>query len=174
ARGRADQRLLDTYEGERRPLARNVLRATSTAVGIMLPDSAWKRAVRDHVVLPAFRLPAVQRKLWLAATQLGISYRGGPLAPHSHRWTPSPRPGDRMPGLTSDGTARWLVLAADHEQAVRHARAAAALVGEDLVSAQTADVRGVVLVRPDGHVGWRGAPGPDRLAAWLNEVLWPR
>ncbi|MGV9777611.1 FAD-dependent monooxygenase, partial [Streptosporangium sp. NPDC003464] len=39
ARGSADQRLLDTYEGERRPLARNVLRATSTAVNIMLPDT---------------------------------------------------------------------------------------------------------------------------------------
>ncbi|MFI6596637.1 FAD-dependent monooxygenase [Nonomuraea sp. NPDC050536] len=187
-RGRADQRLLDTYEGERRPLARNVLRATSTAVDIMLPHTAWKRLLRDRVVLPVFRLPAVQRRLWLAASQLGISYRGGPLAPASHRWSPGPRPGDRMPDIRCtelDGepvtlhaalSGRWAVVAGDRRQAVRHAEAAAAQLGADLVvplvrAQGTSDE--VVLVRPDGHVGWRGGPAPDRLTAWLNQVLWP-
>lgn len=185
ARGSADRRLLDTYEGERRPLARNVLRATSTAVGIMLPDTRWKRLLRDRVVLPLVRLPAVQRRLWLAASQLGISYRGGPLAPHTHRWTPGPRPGDRMRDVRcrdKDGgevmlhaaiEGRWVVLAADPRDAKRGARAVAAQVGGDLVVALTAEVRDVVVVRPDGHVGWRGRPAPDRLAGWLNQVLWP-
>ncbi|NUW42017.1 FAD-dependent monooxygenase [Nonomuraea rhodomycinica] len=195
ARGRADARLLDTYEGERRPLARNVLRATSTAVGVMLPDAAWKRLVRDKVVLPAVRLPAVQRRLWLAASQLGIGYRGGPLAPAAHRWASGPQPGDRMPdlGCVEAGgeevtlhaavSARWVVLAADRDVAERHARAAAARLGDDLVTALVpvpgaaeaagVDARDVVLVRPDGHIGWRGRPAPDRLAAWIDEVLWP-
>lgn len=188
ARGSADQRLLDTYEGERRPLARNVLRATSTAVDIMLPDNAWKRLVRDKVVLPVFRLPAVQRRLWLAASQLGISYRGGPLASGSHRWAPGLHPGDRMPDLRcrrSDDSevtlhaaisGRWAVLAGDRREAARHAEAAATRLGDDLVVALTPVEPGsgdVVLIRPDGHIGWRGRPAPDRLTAWLNQVLWP-
>ncbi|GAA3141262.1 FAD-dependent monooxygenase [Nonomuraea roseoviolacea] len=195
ARGRADARLLDTYEGERRPLARNVLRATSTAVNVMLPDTAWKRLVRDRLVLPAVRLPAVQRRLWLAASQLGIGYRGGPLARTSHRWASGPRPGDRMPDLRcldpggeevtlhAAVSARWVVLAADRRAADRHAEAAAARLGDGLVTALVpvpgaaeaagVDARDVVLVRPDGHIGWRGRPAPDRLAAWIDEVLWP-
>ncbi|WP_157248553.1 FAD-dependent monooxygenase [Nonomuraea typhae] len=189
AHGRAGQELLDTYEGERRPLARNVLRATSTAVDIMLPHTPWKRLVRDLVVLPVFRLPAVQRRLWLAASQLGITYRGGPLAPGSHRWLPGLRPGDRMPDLACrrpDGgrttlhaaiLGRWVVLAADPDTAVRHADAAAAQLGSGLVialtSAEPPATRDVILIRPDGHIGWRGRPAPDKLTAWLNQVLWP-
>ncbi|MDR8413797.1 FAD-dependent monooxygenase [Nonomuraea sp. 3-1Str] len=195
-RGRADRRLLDTYEGERRPLARNVLRATSTAVGIMLPDTQWKRLLRDKMVLPAVRLQAVQRRLWLAASQLGISYRGGPLAPETHWWTSGPRPGDRMPDIRCLDAAggevtlhaavlgRWVVLAADRRVADRHAEAAGARLGAGLVTALVPvpaapgrehgwDPRDVVLVRPDGHIGWRGRPAPDRLAAWLDQVLWP-
>ncbi|GAA3517404.1 4,5-epoxidase [Streptosporangium album] len=188
ARGRADQRLLDTYEGERRPLARNVLRATSTAVGIMLPHTPWKRLVRDKVVLPVVRLPAIQRRLWLAASQLGINYRGGPLAPTSHRWMPGLHPGDRMPDLACrrlDGgettlhaaiSGSWVVLAADPRTAARHAEAAAAQLGADLVIALTPvepDSRDVVLIRPDGHIGWRDRPAPDKLTAWLTQVLRP-
>jgi 4,5-epoxidase len=181
ALGRADQRLLDTYEGERRPLARNVLRATSAAVDIMLPHTPWKRLLRDKLVLPVVRLPAVQRRLWLAASQLGISYRGRPLAATSHRWMPGLRPGDRMPDLACrrlDGDrttlhaairGRWVVLAA------RHAQAAAAQLGAELVVALTPAkpyTHDVVLIRPDGHIGWRGRPAPDKLTAWLNQVLW--
>ncbi|MGP3937904.1 hypothetical protein [Nonomuraea sp. KM88] len=57
ALGRADCRLLDTYEGERRPLAQKVLWATSTAVDIMLPSTRGKRLVRDKFVVPVLRLP---------------------------------------------------------------------------------------------------------------------
>lgn len=28
-----------------------------------------------------------------------------------------------------------------------------------------------LLVRPDAHFAWRGQSSPERLSAWLNEVL---
>ncbi|MFI6742591.1 hypothetical protein ACIBI9_57650 [Nonomuraea sp. NPDC050451] len=154
----------------------------------MLPHTPWKRLVRDRVVLPVVPLPAVQRRLWLAASQLGISYRGGPLAPAVHRWMPGLRPGDRMPDLACRGLdggrtmlhaaigGRWVVLAGEMDVAVRHARVAAEQLGEEMVVALTPVEpysREVVLIRPDGHIGWRGRPAPDRLMAWLNQVLWP-
>ncbi|MEU7800142.1 FAD-dependent monooxygenase [Micromonospora arborensis] len=188
AGGRADQRLLDTYEAERRPLAQKVLAATSTAVDIMLPNHRWKRFVRDWLVMPAIRVPAVQRRLWLAASQLGITYRGGPLAAASPRWSRRPRPGDRVPDMTCrrlDGTeitlhaaiaGSWVVLARDEHEAARHAETAAALLGADLVNTlvpvQTT-VHDVLLIRPDGHLAWRGRSAPEKLSAWLTQVLWP-
>jgi 4,5-epoxidase len=190
AGGRADPRLLDTYEGERRPLARRVLRATTTAVGVILPHHRWQQLVRDLLVVPALRLPPVQRRLWLAASQLGTTYRGGPLARGSNRWTRRPRPGDRMADLRcrdADGAevvlhaalaGRWAVLAADPSDAARHAAAADALLGAGAVVPLVpvpVPVRPgpVVLVRPDGHVAWRGRPAPEKLAAWLTDTLWP-
>jgi 4,5-epoxidase len=187
ASGRADQRLLDTYEGERRPLARTVLTATSTAVDIMLPDNRWKRLVRDWLVMPAIRMPAVQRRLWLVASQLGINYRGGPLASRSHWWTTGPRPGDRVPDMKCrqpGGTevtlhaaisGSWVVLARDQHEATRHTEAAAARLGADLVSTLMpvqSKLRDVLLIRPDGHVAWRGRAAPEKLSAWLNQALW--
>lgn len=189
ALGRADPRLLDTYEGERRPLARSVLGATSTAVDIMLPDRRWKRMIRDHLVLPAMRLRAVQRRVWLAASQLGVSYRGGPLAARSFRPRVRPRPGERVPDLqclTAEGVqgtvheavkGRWVVLAGSHDVAREHAEAAARHLGEQLVTTvrpTRGRWRDVVLMRPDGHVAWRGPPDPVRMSAWLEGNLWPR
>jgi 4,5-epoxidase len=188
AGGRADQRLLDTYEAERRPLATKVLAATSTAVDIMLPNRRWKRLVRDWLVMPAVRLPAVQRRLWSVASQLNISYRGGPLAAASRWWSGRPRPGDRVPDMTCrrpDGTettlhaaiaGTWVVLARDQREAARHAESAAALLGADMVSTlvpMRTTQRDVLFVRPDGHLAWRGRAAPEKLSAWLTQALWP-
>lgn len=189
ARGRASQSLLDTYEAERRPLARTVLAATSTAVDIMLPNTGWKRLVRDRLVMPVMRVPAVQRRVLLMASQLGINYRGGPLAPTAHWWTRTPRPGDRVPDMTCrchDGTelklhsaiaGRWTMVARNPHQAARYRAAAAELLGPDMITPLIpleSKTRDVLLIRPDGHLAWRGHADPEQLTTWLREVLWPR
>ena len=103
-RGRAAERLLDTYEAERRPVAAEVLKDTTTNTNLLLGNSVWTRLIRDYLFVPAMRLPAVQRKFQGKASQLKVSYRGGPLTPkpgllsrlasiaHS-----GPRAGDRAP-----------------------------------------------------------------------------
>lgn len=189
--GRADPQLLDSYEGERRPLARAVLTATSTAVDVMLPTSRWKRLVRDWLVMPAMRLPKVQWHLLMAASQLGITYRKGSLTPRSRWWSRRPRPGDRVPDVTcrrDDGTtgtlhasisAMWSVLANLEQDATRYADAAAPHLGTDKVQtlvAKQAKPGQVLLIRPDGHVAWRGGTrggSAEQMAAWLKKTLWP-
>ncbi|MFI5729245.1 FAD-dependent monooxygenase [Kribbella sp. NPDC051587] len=181
ANGRADACLLDTYEAERRPLTKRVLAATSSAIDIMLPTTCWGRFLRDHVVMPILRLRVVQRRLWLAASQLTVSYRGGPLAASSTPWSRRPRPGDRVPDLPCrriDGTettlhaaigGSWVVLAKDPTPYVD-------ALGPDLVRGFTpvgTTQPDVLLIRPDGHLAWRGRGGPEMLSTWLNQVLWP-
>ncbi|HET7474854.1 MAG TPA: FAD-dependent monooxygenase [Dermatophilaceae bacterium] len=96
--GRADPRLLDTYQAERRPIAEEVLANTSGMTKLMLGGSLGARLVRDHLMVPLMNRPLVQRLIWERASQLLISYRGGPLAARRLTWS-GPRPGDRVADL---------------------------------------------------------------------------
>ncbi|MGQ0573788.1 MAG: FAD-dependent oxidoreductase [Pseudonocardia sp.] len=184
--GRAGAALLDTYGAERRPVAAEVLAATSGLTGAMLGRSTVARLLRDHVVVPLLNRPVVQRFAWERASQLLVSYRGGPLAPRS--WPArGPRPGDRVPDLacrTPDGEAMslhaalgpsWVVLApgvagarvdAGVDACVDVARAALG----PLVAELRGDGRDVLLVRPDAHLLWRGRSAAG-LRASLDGVL---
>jgi len=79
-RGGASDRLLDTYEEERRPVAADVVRKTSRAWNILVGRTVFHRLFRDHVLLPILRWPALQRRWVETGSQLHVSYRGGPLA----------------------------------------------------------------------------------------------
>jgi len=51
--GRATDRLLDSYEAERRPVATDVLASTKATTNIFLGNSIWSRLIRDHVMFSA-------------------------------------------------------------------------------------------------------------------------
>ncbi|MGA5700024.1 FAD-dependent monooxygenase [Peterkaempfera bronchialis] len=187
ASGRARDGLLDTYEAERRPVAREVVASTSGLTRLVLGESLPARAVRDHALVPLLRRPVVQRLLWEKSSQLKVGYRKGPLA---SRW---PRlrsavgscAGDRVPDvecIRDDGSrtrlhaelgSRWAIIAppADAQVYVDHARrrlgGAAAVAA---LSSSHAHGRRVMLVRPDAHLAWSGT-APAALDAWLARTL---
>jgi 4,5-epoxidase len=78
--GNAADRLLDTYEAERRPVAADVVRQTSRAWNILIGHTVFNRSFRDHLLLPILRWPAMQRRWLETGSQLRVSYRRGPLA----------------------------------------------------------------------------------------------
>jgi 4,5-epoxidase len=78
--GRADERLVDTYEAERRPAVERIDRATAAWTSVMLGASAGARFVRRWIALPAMRLSTVQAWVLTRRGALQSSYRGGPLA----------------------------------------------------------------------------------------------
>ena len=179
-RGHAGEALLDTYGAERRPVAAEVLAATSGLTGAVLGRGTTARLMRDHLLVPLLNRPAVQRLVWERASQLQITYRGGPLAPRS--WAlRSPRPGDRVPDLpcrTTDGAPTtlhaalgpaWVVLTpAEGDTCAAAARAA---LGPLVTELRCPDVRDVLLVRPDAHLAWRGRSAAalrDRLTGMLG------
>jgi 4,5-epoxidase len=164
--GRADPALLDTYERERRPLATDVLRSTSAVTKINVAQSVIGRFIRDRLVAPLFNLAWVQRRVTYQTSQLWVSYRRGPLAERSLPWR-NPRPGDRVPGLSGEELrGRWALLSADESMlaAARH------YLGEDVAPLGDAGRSDAFLVRPDGHLAWRGKR-PERLDRWLSRAL---
>ncbi|HEV2100489.1 MAG TPA: hypothetical protein VGR45_16410 [Stellaceae bacterium] len=116
--GSASDRLLDTYQAERRPVASEVVRKTSRDWNILIGHTVLNRLLRDHVLLPLLRLPAMQRRWLEAGSQLRVSYRGGPLAEItiaerlSSLFRDAPLAGDRAPSaacrLTPSGEATTL------------------------------------------------------------------
>jgi 4,5-epoxidase len=179
ALGRADAELLDTYQAERRPIASDVLKSTTGATRIGFADTPVARWMRDHVFLPLLNRPFVQRYLTEQSSQLKVHYRGGPLAPRTFR--PGLRPGERVPDrpcLRADGSPtrlhaelgpRWVLLGAGESDEC--AVLARKRLGDDLVTVLRPGGRDLMLIRPDAHLAWRGAPEPDGLDRWLTGML---
>jgi len=182
--GRADPGLLDTYAGERRPLATGVVRRTTTNTRLLLGEGVAGRFLRDRVLVPLLRRPTVQRRATREASQLWVSYRRGPLGGSGRL----PRAGDRLRDrlcTRADGTATrlyrelgpgWALLAHPDtdvrgglDLAHRH------LGGGRVAVLRDPGTSGGLLVRPDGHLAaradipalrrWFGAAGLTVLQA---------
>jgi 4,5-epoxidase len=106
--GRADERLIDTYEAERRPSVERIDRATAAWTSVLFGDSVGARFVRRWIALPAMRWRTVQAWVLTRRGALQSSYRGGPLAQDAGNGVARPdlpseaaarrrRPGCRMP-----------------------------------------------------------------------------
>jgi 2-polyprenyl-6-methoxyphenol hydroxylase-like FAD-dependent oxidoreductase len=149
--GRAPDGLLDTYGLERRPVAEQVLGFTQTLVTFATAGRSLRRTVRN-AVLPAFRLPPVQRRLAGRMSQVAVRYPGV-RANRSFLVRGLPRPGDRMPDVpvtTPDGpTSLYAALRAGRHVAV-------------------VSPRWRILVRPDGYVADVGRAGDGEPAASWN------
>ena len=115
ATGRADPALLDTYEQERAPVGRRVLRFTDRAFIAGTSTNPLLRFVRVQIVprlLPLAMRPRRVRKLGLRTlSQLAVRYRRSRLSvdgPAAMRR--GPKPGDRLPDapVTERGKLRTL------------------------------------------------------------------
>ncbi len=177
-RGLAADALLDTYEAERRPLATDVLRSTSAVTRVNIAGNPVGRFVRDRVLLPIFKLDAVQRWTTYSTSQLWVSYRKGPLGGRGRR----PRPGDRVADRDCtrlDGTAtrlhhvlggQWAVLLPAGTQRTT-AETVRRRLGDFVVELRHAGDE-AMLVRPDAHLAWRGEPADsDGVDRWLTAAL---
>ncbi|WEH38703.1 FAD-dependent monooxygenase [Streptomyces sp. AM 2-1-1] len=185
ASGRARDPLLDTYEAERRPAAREVVAATSGLTRLAAGNNFLVRAARERVLAPLLTLPRVQRLVWEKSSQLTTSYRNGPLGGRFRKLGPGagPRAGDRVPDLPctkEDGERtrlhhelgpQWAVVASDARGRV-FVDIARRRLGDTAVTslADPEGGRSTWLVRPDGHLGWSGT-SPASLDTWLARTL---
>jgi 2-polyprenyl-6-methoxyphenol hydroxylase-like FAD-dependent oxidoreductase len=78
----APDSLLDTYEQERLPIARDVLRTTDRNTRLLMTQSRLGRLFRDYVMLPLLRLRWVQERMINRLSQLDMNYRQASLSSH--------------------------------------------------------------------------------------------
>jgi 2-polyprenyl-6-methoxyphenol hydroxylase-like FAD-dependent oxidoreductase len=166
--GRANDSLLDTYEAERRPIAQDVLESTSGLTQIVVGQSRIARLVRDRIAVPLLNRGWMQRLIAKKASQLQVSYRDGPLGADRRRRLPGLRPGDRVQdrdGMYDALGPAWALVGPEALADVARAR-----LGDVITLQGEGDA---LLVRPDGHLAWRGSE-VDRLQAWLDRALGAR
>nr|QXL90824.1 FAD-dependent monooxygenase [Streptomyces sp.] len=104
AGGHAGERLLDSYDAERRPVARQVLRGTDRGFALETVDhrvAVWFRThVAPFLIRPLSRLRPVRGGVFRLFAQTWIGYRRSPAvgtARRRMRVSRGPRPGDRIP-----------------------------------------------------------------------------
>lgn len=131
--GQAREALLDSYEAERLPVGRRLLRFTDRLFSLMStlsPAMAWLRTKLAPIVVPRL-LGTRSSRLFLFASQLGIRYRKSPavaedLEHADARFREGPRAGDRAPGAPLPhghflsrlhGTGWWLLGFCGHGEA---------------------------------------------------------
>ena len=180
--GWAPDALLDTYQTERHPVGRAVLRASGSLVRLALARTAATRALRSALTTFADSLGPVAARGARTVSGLGIRYSAPKDAHHLvGRRIPDLRltglhPAGEQPGgpgrLYEALRAGRFVLVSNDELS------AAAPWADRVVTAAPADPHGklrdtVLLVRPDGYAAW-AAVDPSRgelraaLAQWLG------
>jgi 2-polyprenyl-6-methoxyphenol hydroxylase-like FAD-dependent oxidoreductase len=99
----APESLLDTYEQERLPKAKEVLEQTDRTTSIFFAPQLWMRLLRDVLILPLLRMKFLQNRMFGKLSQLHVSYRGSVLSRDEFQfmpWKHRPRKaGDRAPDV---------------------------------------------------------------------------
>lgn len=102
--GRANETLLDSYEGERQPVAVSMLKGTDAAFTMIVSDRWIAGILRTHVIYRiasfAMRFDSIRKFAFDTISQTGIRYRQSSLSQMQPGLpSKSPQAGDRFPWL---------------------------------------------------------------------------
>ncbi len=171
-KGAASESLIATYDAERHPIGKEVIRNTSLLLRAAMAAGPLKR-VRDHVMPGALSLPPAQRAFTSFLMEESINYRGGPLADGSGHG--SLRSGDGWP-IEGNAEAELLLLG-DFDSSTIPATFGGAnglpltvihLAPDDPRASHFKKAR-VALVRPDGIIASIGNE-IDTVLKWENKL----
>jgi 2-polyprenyl-6-methoxyphenol hydroxylase-like FAD-dependent oxidoreductase len=110
--GTAPEGLLDTYEAERLPVARHVLKQTDVNQRLGTSRAPTAQFLLNHLVFPSLRLPClptvrerVTEFVMPQSSQLDVSYWSSALSEQHNHFSTGPEAGDRAPdGQLLDST----------------------------------------------------------------------
>ncbi|SOE27773.1 FAD-dependent monooxygenase [Streptomyces sp. OK228] len=161
--GHADTDLLDTYQAERHPVGKAVLRSSGGIVRLAMAKYPWTLALRSVLTTVLNAVGPVRRKAAGQITGIGFAYRA-PRGSHA-------LVGTRAPDVTLKGGRLYEALRGGRFVLVAPTAAVRAYGPDDLkgrkdrlaVESWASDRCTTLLVRPDGYVAW-AAESPDAAA----------
>jgi len=164
--GWGGEALLDSYHDERHPIGRQVLRSSGALVRLALIRPAWGRWLRGHLAAAVLRAPAGRRAVAGSISGIGLRY---PAPAGADR-----RVGTRAPDLPLRVGSLFTALRGGRFVLVGERAGELALPAPVTAAAPAdrwPDGERLVLVRPDGHVGWVGTP--DAFPSWSADYFGP-
>ena len=147
--GHAADALLDTYQAERHPIGRTVLRSSGGIVRAAMARRPWTIALRTAFAAFLGTVGPARRKALGQVTGIGYRY---PAPRRSHRFT-----GRRVPDVALAGGGRLHeAMRGGRFVLITPERYRAGAGREDRLAVEcwASDRRTTVLVRPDGYAAW--------------------
>lgn len=190
-RGSSSSAILETYEAERRPVAVETIRQVDQRRRMYAIRSPLWRALRDQALKTLMRMAFVKRAGSYATSELGISYHGRSWLCVDDGRVPRPRAGDRAPDGPLGGRRLFDTLRPSQFTLLMFAGRNAppptlsrlpseiTLVNVDRVAdpdgllsrRYNAERGALVLIRPDGYIGFRGGLNSSAaLWSFLNKL----
>ncbi len=180
--GRASDKLLDTFEAERLPVAHQLLESTDRAFTLVVSDSWIASLFRTRIVAriaaTVMKSAKARTRAFLTLSQIGINYPDSALSQATASIPDgAPKPGDRFPWLHlkfSNGAAsedvfnklgdlhfNLLVFGQSASTAGLPDNMKIHVIPSDAQNTQELARVGIrapacYLVRPDGYIGWVG------------------
>src|SRR5499426_2799883 len=166
--GLAPDRLLDSYEVERRGMAQSELAYTDSAHrGLFARDAAWPRSALEHEAAFVGSTDTAARRRLLAHAELDISYRGSPIVASHGRMAPvDPEAGDWFArrGFSADRHHLLAPPALRAGDVIRRVRVP--------IAVHPTDENTLHLVRPDGYIAFRSCPADlSALSDYLDKAF---
>lgn len=151
-RGNGSEALLASYETERLPIIKDVIRTTDRLTRVMGTPNKFAQVLRDTFIPMVSHLAPFQHAFVQRLSELGIDYHGSPIVegPGTRYFDDSVRGGTAI-------CSRFLLLI-DREDEPSLVKARTMFEGfEGVVEIRSSDRRGIVLVRPDGYIAYSSA-----------------
>jgi 2-polyprenyl-6-methoxyphenol hydroxylase-like FAD-dependent oxidoreductase len=169
AGGHADDGLLDSYQTERHPVGRAVLRSSGGIVRLAMAKRPWTLAAR--AALTTFLNAVGPARRAVAAQVTGVGYRY-PAPRGAHRLTGTRVPDVRLAGGTRLYEAlrggRFVLITPEPYEA------GPGRAGRLAVAHWASGRRTALLVRPDGYVAWAAdSTGPAAIESAVTRFLGP-
>jgi len=161
--GLAKPSLLDSYSTERSAVGDMVLRNADKMTEAAIVRNPVVQGLRNTIVKFALSFPQIGHVMADTMSELNIAYPDSPLSVAGAHHAHGTKPGMRWPEPLPPDTAKSRFIAIGPADVVADLAAKFPTLVETSTS-KRADARDLILVRPDGYVGFAGA-ATDRAGA---------
>jgi len=150
-RGHASALLIDSYDAERTPAIRRVIRMTDLMTRALGTPNRFAQTARDLAIPILFRLPAFRHTMVKRLSQLGVSYSGSPIVSgNGQRYFD-----DSLRGGSGICSKFVLMIGDGADQSTSDAATDLTNEMDEVVEVRASPTEGVRLVRPDGYVAFQ-------------------